>query len=526
MGDFLVDIVQAVVERKEYFLELMVQHIYLSLTAIAIICTIGISTGIAMLYVSWLRKPLLGVVNFIYTIPSIALFGIFIPLVGIGYLNALLVLVLYGLLPVIRNTFIGLSGVNATLVDAAKGMGATPFQIFIRVQWPLAIPQVFSGVRTMVVMTIALAGLASFIGAGGLGQAIYRGINTNNSSLILAGSILVALLALAFDFFFGIFENYVGLRPKSKSAKVRLIATLGALVILLALSSVPYLYSPKSSRIDTIVVATKPTAEQYILGDIISILIEDRMGVNVSRKFGIGGGTSNIHPAIISGDIDIYPEYTGTSWLFVLKEENSPIDPDTLYNLIRSRYLSDFNLVWLSRFGFSNSFSLAVAESFALTNSISTFSDLSAKSSNHTFGAEFDFFEREDGFRGLNNTYNFNFAKVRELDINLKYQALANGSVDVINAFTTDSRVRQLNLILLEDDRRYFPSYEAGIVVRLETLTRFPQLKLVLQSLNGIIDEEAMQQMNYRVEVLNENPSSVARDFLLSNGLLNDETND
>jgi osmoprotectant transport system permease protein len=112
---------------------------------------------------------LLGVVNFIYTIPSIALFGIFIPLVGIGYLNALLVLVLYGLLPVIRNTFIGLSGVNPTLVDAAKGMGATPFQIFIRVQWPLAIPQVFSGVRTMVVMTIALAGLASFIGAGGLG---------------------------------------------------------------------------------------------------------------------------------------------------------------------------------------------------------------------------------------------------------------------------------------------------------------------------------------------------------------------
>lgn len=185
----LFDIIKTVQERHEYLYELLIQHILLSLAAIAIITIIGLATGIGILYNPKFRGTILGTVNFLYTIPSIAMFGLFIPLIGIGYVNALVVLAIYGLLPVIRNTYTGLNVVDPLLLDAAKGMGATEWQVFSRVRWPLAFPTIVSGFRTMVVMTIALAGLASFIGAGGLGQAIYRGINTNNSALILVGSI-------------------------------------------------------------------------------------------------------------------------------------------------------------------------------------------------------------------------------------------------------------------------------------------------------------------------------------------------
>jgi len=179
------DVLKTLADRREYLYELLIQHILLSFAAIVIITLIGISIGIGILHTPKLRKLILGLVNFLYTIPSIAMFGLFIPLIGIGYSNALVVLVIYGLLPVIRTTYTGLNEVDFMLLDAAKGMGATPWQVFSRIRWPLAFPTILSGFRTMVVMTIALAGLASFIGAGGLGQAIYRGINTNNSSLIM-----------------------------------------------------------------------------------------------------------------------------------------------------------------------------------------------------------------------------------------------------------------------------------------------------------------------------------------------------
>src|SRR5665647_863785 len=159
----LTDILKTIAERHEYLYELLVQHILLSLGAIIIITIIGISTGVAILHKTKSRQIVLGLVNFLYTIPSIAMFGLFIPLIGIGYGNALIVLVIYGLLPVIRNTYTGLNEVDPLLLDAAKGMGATTRQVFVRVRWPLAFPTILSGFRTMVVMTIALAGLASFI---------------------------------------------------------------------------------------------------------------------------------------------------------------------------------------------------------------------------------------------------------------------------------------------------------------------------------------------------------------------------
>lgn len=506
------EILKTLIERREYLYELLIQHVLLSLGAILIITAIGISTGIGILHQPRLRKIVLTLVNFLYTIPSIAMFGLFIPLIGIGYGNALIVLVIYGLLPMIRNTYTGLSGVDPLLLDAAKGMGSTPWQIFSRVRWPLAFPTILSGFRTMVVMTIALAGLASFIGAGGLGQAIYRGINTNNSSLILVGSIAVALLALAADLSIGAIENSLKIKTKESGKKNRFLKYSG-LIIIVGLVAFIFISKPGNSSEKKIVVASKPTAEQYILGEIISQLIENKTDIQVVRKFGIGGGTSNIHPAMLKGEIDIYPEYTGTAWLFVLKKPHIN-QPDSLYLALKNAYAEQYNLNWICRLGFNNTFTLALPEDVAQSENITTFTELAAKSKQFTLGAEFDFFEREDGFKGLAKVYPFNFKSNVELDVNLKFQALENHTVDVINAFSTDSRIRQMNLRVLKDDRLFFPAYQAGIVIRSETQQNFPELTGLLEQLDGLIDDKTMLQLNYEVEIEKKSPDAVALDFL------------
>jgi osmoprotectant transport system permease protein len=495
------DILNTIAERRDYLYELFVQHILLSLSAIVIITIIGISTGIAILYNNRWKGIVLGIVNFLYTIPSIAMFGLFIPLIGIGYGNALVVLVIYGLLPVIRNTYTGLNEVNPQLLDAAKGMGATPRQVFSRVRWPLAFPTILSGFRTMVVMTIALAGLASFIGAGGLGQAIYRGINTNNSALILVGSIAVALLALVADLGIGAIENSLKTKANKQDKKSRFLKYFG-LGILALLFIFMLLPKPGNSSGKKIVVAAKPTAEQYILGEIISQLVENNTDIQVVRKFGIGGGTSNIHPAMLKGEIDIYPEYTGTAWLFVLNAKQ-------------------FNLNWVCRLGFNNTFTLALPEAVDQNENITTFSELAQKSNQFIFGAEFDFYEREDGFAGLSKVYPFNFKNKVELDINLKFQALENHTVDVINAFSTDSRIRQMNLRVLKDDKQFFPAYQAGIVVRNEILQQYPELKGLLERLGNTISDTEMLRLNYEVEIEKKSPNEVAAGFLKKNKLTN-----
>ncbi len=514
-------IYKTVFERRDYFFELLVQHFVLSLTAILLIVIIGTSTGILLLIYKPIRQVVLGIVNFLYTIPSIAMFGLFIPLVGIGFVNALVVLVIYGLLPMIRNTYTGLNEVDPLLIDAAKGMGATPSQVFFRIKWPLGFPTILSGFRTMVVMTIALAGLASFIGAGGLGQAIYRGINTNNSELILAGSISVALLALVTDVIIGFFENLF-INRKFRASRYRKLLIISVVFLIIA----PLLLITfdrlrvKTSKSDEIVVATKPTSEQYILGEIISRMIESNTNIHVKRVFGIGGGTSNIQPGMLSGEIDIYPEYTGTAWLFVLKKKKKISDSDSLFTLLQRTYNEEFDLAWVARFGFNNTYTLAMPEAMALRDNIKSISDLSPISNRFVFGAEFDFFERDDGFAGLSKLYSLKFKKLVELDINLKFMAIQNKTVDIIDAFSTDPRITQLNLRVLKDDKKYFPLYQAGIVIRQKTLEKHPELKEILGKLENLINDSTMIMLNYQVDILHKSTEKVAEDFLKSKGII------
>jgi len=204
---FIKNVFSLFMERKEFFLTLFIQHMYLTFLAILIITVIGIAVGIYMTRNKVLAGFIMGTVNIIYTIPSIALFGFLVALTGVGNKSALIALCIYGLLPVIRNTYVGINEVDPFLIQAATGMGSTDRQLLLKVQIPLALPVIFAGFRTMVVMTIALGAIASFIGAGGLGVAIWRGITTNFPEMTFAGSLLVAGLAFVVDFILGLIES-------------------------------------------------------------------------------------------------------------------------------------------------------------------------------------------------------------------------------------------------------------------------------------------------------------------------------
>jgi glycine betaine/choline ABC-type transport system substrate-binding protein len=273
------------------------------------------------------------------------------------------------------------------------------------------------------------------------------------------------------------------------------------------------------SKTKKIVVASKPMTEQYILAEMITVLIESNTDIKVEKKLGIGGGTSNIHPAMMKGEIDIYPEYTGTGWLFVLKK---PLinDPNKLYEEVKKQYSTEYGIKWLGLYGFNDTYALAIKKSLADKLDINTYSDLAAKSDNLKFGAEYDFYEREDGYNGLQKEYGFNFKDKREFDIGLKYEAINSDNVDVINAFSTDALLKKYELRVLKDDKNFFPSYFASTLIREETLNKYPELESVLNKLQGKISDDEMTQMNYEVEKEKKDPKDVAKEFLKSKGLL------
>jgi osmoprotectant transport system permease protein len=205
----IAEIIQLLESRWDFFLELLIEHLQISMISIGIAMVIGLLIGIFISEFQKTSKFVIGIVNFIYTIPSISLLGFLIPLSGIGNTTAIIALTVYALLPMVRNTHTGLINVNPLLIEAATGMGSTRLQVLTKIKIPLAMPIIIAGIRNMAVMTIALAGIASFIGAGGLGVAIYRGITTNNKAMTLAGSLLIALLAIVVDFIIGMIEKRV-----------------------------------------------------------------------------------------------------------------------------------------------------------------------------------------------------------------------------------------------------------------------------------------------------------------------------
>ena len=506
-------LIRLLTEDFNFFLNLTVEHILISLLAISIASVLGIILGIIISEYRRFSGLILGTVNILYTIPSIALLGFFITITGVGNTTALIALIIYALLPIIRSTYTGIININPLIIEASEGMGSTKLQQLFKIKLPLALPVLMSGIRNMVTMTIALAGIASFVGAGGLGVAIYRGITTNNSAMTFLGSLLIALLALIFDFILGIIEKRLTNHKRTKYKMNFKLIILGLFIIIFGAY-----FSLNSKKDKTINIATKPMTEGYILGQMLTELIEQDTDLKVNMTTGVGGGTSNIHPAIVKGEFDLYPEYTGTSWEAVLKKEASY--DESKFDELQKEYKEKYNLEYVNLYGFNNTYGLAVNKDIAEKYNLKTYSDLAAVSNNLIFGAEYDFFEREDGYKELQKVYNVDFKKKIDMDIGLKYQAMKDKKIDVMVIFTTDGQLAISDVVVLEDDKKMYPSYRAGTVVRSEILSEYPELKPVLEKLNNILDDKTMADLNYQVESEGKKPEDVAREYLQEKGLL------
>ena len=267
------------------------------------------------------------------------------------------------------------------------------------------------------------------------------------------------------------------------------------------------------SRGDRIVVGAKNFTESDLLAEIIAQQIERRTALPVERKLHLGG-TFVCHEAITAGQIDVYAEYTGTAYTAVLKHQPGP-SADSVRRLVGNEYGTQWRLAWLEPFGFNNTFAITVRQADAERYGLKTVSDLAAVAPQWKAGFGYEFLERADGFAGLSRVYGLRFsAPPLAMDLGLTYRALADGKVDVIAGNSTDGQIEALHLVVLADDRHYFPPYEAAPVVRSEVLDRHPEIRRALAELAGKIDDAEMRRLNARADVQHEDIRAIARDWL------------
>ena len=268
-------------------------------------------------------------------------------------------------------------------------------------------------------------------------------------------------------------------------------------------------------------IATKPMTEQYILGEMLGLLIE-QAGYDVEITKGVGGGTSNIQPAMETGEFDLYPEYTSSGWVLVLDHQAEGVDDAEIFAQLQQEYEEKFGMTWVGMYGFNNTFAVAVRGDIAEQYGLENTSDLAAAAGELTFGGNPDYIEREDGFGALCRTYGLEFGDVVDIDIGLKYQALASGDIDVTNAFTTDAQLANpdTDLVTLADDKHLQVNYFCSTVVRQDALEKFPGLEDALMQMDGLLTDREMASLNYQVEVEGLDEQDVARDFLTQKGLL------
>ena len=497
----------------------LVEHLFwLTAVPMGLAILIGVPVGIGITRARWLRGPVLGVVGIVQTIPSLAMLALLLALLGkIGKQPAIVALALYALLPIVRNTVTGIQGIAPALLEAANGLGFSRRQRLWWVELPLALPVIIAGVRTSTVICVGIATLSTFIGAGGLGDLINRGLALGNVRLVVLGAGVAAGLALLLDFALGLLEAW--LAPARKESSLRwktvgfaaLIAALAGAGVLLA-TTTPDNRSSLGQPRPTIRIGSKNFTEQLLLGELLAQMVEIDGRFSVERIFNLGG-TVICHEALVNGAIDVYPEYTGTALTTILQLP-IPEDADRIPALVQEAYQERFACHWLNSFGFNNTYAITVSEALAAARGWESISDLQPDAATLRAGFTSEFRERTDGYPGFRQAYGFQFGTVRDLGPELLYAAVARNEVDVICAFATDGRIAAYQLRTLTDDRRFFPPYHAAPVVRQAVLDAYPELGELLDQLAGMIDEPIMQRLNYAVDEYQREPADVAREFL------------
>ena len=493
------------------------QHIVLVFVAILVAVIIGVPTGILLTRYRALRGPVLGIANVMQTIPSLALFGFLIPLPfigGIGSRTALVALVVYSLLPIIRNTVTGILGVEPSVREAAVAMGMTDGQVLRQVELPLAMGVIVTGIRVATVIAVGVTTIAAAVGAGGLGVYIFRGLRQYDNNLLLAGALSAAVLALAADFFLGLIERQFSFEAKRSATWSRVAIAAGIVIVVVA--GIFALRSENTSDSAAhVAVGSKDFTESALLAEIMAQMLEAR-GVSVERRFELGGNLP--HDALVNGTLDLYPEYTGTSYTAIL--HHAPIgDPRAVYEQTKQEYASQFKVKVSAPLGFENTFAILVRGEDARKLNLKTISDAAPHAPQWSAGFGQDFMSRADGYPGFSKTYGLKFAAVREMDLSLTYIALSSHQVDLIAGNSTEGRIATLDLFQLADDKHYFPPYEAVYLVRQDSLARVPALREVLAKLANAISTDEMRRLNYEIDGKKRDPKEVVKEWLKSRGL-------
>lgn len=493
--------------------EYLTAHLRLSLFALLPSIGLSVPLGVVASRVPWFERSVLGAASVVQTIPSLALLAVMVPLLAavgapsIGFLPAFAGLVLYGMLPVLRNTVTGLAGVDPAYREAARGVGMTDSQRLLRVELPLALPVIIAGVRTATVWTVGMATLSTPVGATSLGNYIFGGLQTRNASAVLLGCAAAAVLALFLDALVRVFASGWHARRRG-----RMTASLAALLALYVFAGAGAAASwTRGGGERELVVGTKTFTEQYVLGELLAARIARETGRSVRVAPSLGSTVA--FDALRSGDIDVYVDYSGTLWATVLARKGAHPARATLLEQVREDLAREHGITLVAALGFENTYALAMRTSEAERLGIRRIGDLAPHAKGLAFGGDYEFFARPE-WRALQERYALSFEERRAMDVSLLYQAVAADAIDVACVFSTDGRIRSYDLVVLEDDRAAIPPYDAVILASARLARDEPDVLRALAGLAGAIDADEMRRMNLAVDQDARSPADVASEFL------------
>ncbi len=492
--------------------EYLTAHIQLTLLALLFSTAISVPLGIGVTRSRWLEPVALGIAGVIQTVPSLALLAIMVPLLAlvdlqsIGFLPAIIGLTLYGILPILRNTVTGITGVARALKEAARAVGMTPAQQLTRVELPLAAPVIVAGIRTSTVWVVGIATLSTPVGATSLGNYIFSGLQTRNYTAIMVGCLAAAGLALVLDGLVRIIERGVQTRRRRQ-----VWTALGIVLALYGYATATLAAPLLSGRDRPVVIGAKAFTEQYILSAMLAEWIEQRTGNRTTLVQSLGSMV--VFDALAAGDVDVYVDYSGTLWANEMDRGDVTAPRAKVLSGVERFLRDERGLTLAATLGFENAYALAVRAADADQLGLHRISDLDRHAPKFTMGGDYEFFARPE-WPVIRDTYDLEFRKLVTMDPALMYQAVALNQVDVISAFSSDGRITAYDLVLLEDDRAVIPPYDAVVLASTRLARDEPAVIEALAILDGTINVERMRAMNLAVDEHGENPITVASRFV------------
>ncbi len=507
-----------VLERFNELPENLANHLMLTVIALSVGVLLSVPLAVWLVNRKAMQYPVLTSAGVIQTIPSLALLALMVPvldktaglglgLAPFGFYPAVIALTLYSVFPILRNTVTGILGVDPAMVEAARGVGMTERQVLMKVQLPLAAPVIIAGIRTATVWVVGIATLATPVGQRSLGNFIFTGLQTRNWTMVMFGVVSAAVLAIALDLLIGGVQKAVEHRNRRlgwTAASVLLLVIIGGLF---SPAAVQWARSTDALRIaaDAVVdeqhaarpiirIGAKTFTEQYILAALIDEVMSDA-GFETRRIESLGSIV--IFDALATGELDVYVDYSGTIWSNDMRRDDAPPPWHVLAEL--SGWLAQVHNIRLKgTLGFENAYAMAMRNAHARELGVNSIDDLAEYTPEMRIGGDYEFFGRPE-WQQIRDTYGLNFRDHISYDSSIMYEAVAQGQVDVISAFSSDGRIAAFDLVALEDTRQVIPPYDAVLLIG-PNVSHRDDVAAALAPLVNTIDVELMRQANHMVD--------------------------